>query len=196
LVLALALPVAACSGQTETESARLTETTASTAAIGGSPSAAPVSEDAEPVSALSLRRKADAAAEEWKGDAKLYAIAAAAPVNAKGLSRAWSYTYVSRSVGTVSSVTVSGGEASRNPAQQLPEQDVKDVSDHTIPANGEIIDSTKAMENSDKVGAFLEKRPAARASMGLDSFSSERPSWILTVSQERMQEKIPATQGS
>lgn len=188
LVLTLTLLLAACSGQTETESGNTSseESTAATTIPRG----------AEPVPAFSAREKANEAAKRWQRDARIYSITAA-PVNAEGLSRRWNYAYVSRSAGAISVVMVSGGEVNRNPERQLPEQRIENITNDILPESRRLIDSTEAMQESGEIRKFLEEQPEARASMGLDSASSERPTWILSVlQQEEPRERIPATEGS
>lgn len=150
----------------------------------------------DPVAAFSGVDKADKAAFKWQDDAKLYAIASPAPqVDKAGRSPAWLYTYVSKSAGTVASVTVADGEAEIAPEQELPEDQVREISSNTLPPPSKLKDSNEAIEDAGKVRDVLAQKEDAQVTAGLDSFSSESPVWIFSTTQgeERVEQKVPAS---
>jgi hypothetical protein len=72
---------------------------------------------------------------------------------------------------------------------------VEDISGNTLPPTDELIDSPEAMSRADDVRAVLEEEPAAEASAGVDSFSSQDPAWIFAAAagDERVEERITAS---
>ena len=134
-------------------------------------------------------------AAEWRGDAELYAIASPAPrVDEAGRSPQWLYTYVSESSGTVASVTVAGGETEIAPEQELPEGQIRDISDNTLPPPAELKDSSEAIKDAEKIREALKGEDDTELTAGLDSFSSEGPVWIFSAvkGEKRVEQKVPA----
>ena len=146
--------------------------------------------------ALSGVGKADKVASGWHEDAGLYAVASLAPeVDEAGRSTGWLFTYVSKSSGTVASVAVTDKGAKLAPEQELPEDQIQDISQNLLPPPEELKDSPKAIKEATKVRKVLEGGKDVQASAGLDSFSSEEPAWIFSTTQgdERVEEKVPAS---
>lgn len=147
------------------------------------------------VAAFSGVKKAEDAAAGWREDAELYAVASPAPeVDASGKSPGWLYTYVSKSAGAVASVTVAGEKAKLAPEQELPEDQIGDISKNLLPSPEQLKDSSEAIQEAGKVRKVLESDEDAKTTAGLDSFSSEEPVWIFSTAQgdERVEQKIPA----
>jgi len=141
-------------------------------------------------------------AEEWQPDARLYAIANLAPVDAGGRSEGWLYSYVSPEAGTVLGVSVSGGEARRQPEQGLTRADVENIARNALPdPEGErLLDSPEAMAAPEaaEVRRAVEGRDGAESAAGLDSFSGGEPAWILSAldpSGRRIEARVPAERG-
>lgn len=158
---------------------------------------AQVPPDTPSVSALSVAGEAGRLASTWRPDAKLYAIAALTPVGVDGKAQGWLFTYVSESAGSTASISVVGGKPDLDPAlgiQQLPRADIQNILRHILPPPGSILDSTQAMQQAQKVRGYLESNPKAEVSMGLDSFSSPQPIWIITTieDKQRVEERINA----
>lgn len=145
--------------------------------------------------AFSGVKKAEEVAAEWREDAELYAVASPAPqVDAEGRSPGWLYTYVSKSAGVVASVTVAGEKAKLAPEQELPEDQIRDISKNLLPSPEQLKDSSEAIQEAGEVREVLESDKEAKATAGLDSFSSGGPVWIFSAAQgdERVEQKIPA----
>lgn len=148
------------------------------------------------VSALSGLEEANKLARRWQKDAELYSIASISPeVDAQGRSAGWLYSYVSSSGKGVALISVEKGKAEVTQKPPIPESQIRQISARTLPPAGKLIDSSEAIEDSEKVQSYIEKNPEARVSVGLDAFSSKEPSWILlSISQGgRVQDKVPAT---
>jgi hypothetical protein len=142
-----------CASGGEEESAG--GSTTRTAATGGTVSgggAAVAPEGAEPVPALAGVVEADRIASEWRPDARLYTIASLTGINAEGLSDGWLYTYVSEEAGAVSGVSVVGGEARRNPEQQLPPAQIQDILGNALPPADRLVDSPEALAADEAAG--------------------------------------------
>lgn len=157
-----------------------------------------IPEGTERVAALDGVEEADRAATGWREDAELYAIASVAPqVDAEGSAPGWLYTYVSPSAGAVASVSVAGGEAELTPEQGLPDEQIEDISNNTLPPPGGLLDSPEAMEMAGEVREVLREDPESQTSAGLDSFSGGRPVWIFSTvkGDERVEERVPAAEG-
>lgn len=191
--LLVCAPVAACgSGEPSGGGTRVAETAAS------EPGAPTIPEGAERAAALDGIGEADRAATRWNDDAELYAIASVTPrVDAGGNAPGWLYTYVSPSAGTVASVSVAGGDAELTPEQELPDDQIEDVSNNTLPPPDELLDSPEAMQKAGEVRDVLRSEPEAEVSAGLDSFSGREPVWIFSTARggERVEERIPAVEG-
>lgn len=169
---------------------------AETTAAGNAQKAPTVPADTARVAALDGIEKADELAAGWKEDAELYALASATPqVDADGRAPSWLYTYVSPSAGAVASVSITGEKAKLLPEQALPDDQIRDISNNTLPPPGKLLDSPKAMEKATKVRKVLESDPGTQTAAGLDSFSSEQPVWFVSTTQsgERVEERITAT---
>lgn len=193
LIVALALSCvslfAGCGGD-GTSGESVPETTRNEAA------APTVPEDAQRTTALAGAEEADRLAAGWREDAELYAIASMTPqVDAEGRAPGWLYSYVSPSAGAVAIVPVIGGKAEPSPEQQLPEEQVEEISENVLPPPEELLDSPEAMARADEVREVLQREPEADASAGVDSFSSEDPTWIFATASgdERVEERITAT---
>lgn len=190
LVLALLLSLSACStAQEPAPDAGAPASSDGTSEIPVPPEGAPAS------GALSGVEEAGKVAAGWREDAGLYAVASLAPeVDAGGRSTGWLFTYVSESSGTVASVAVTGEKARLAPEQELPEKQIRDISQNLLPPPEELKDSSEAIRDATEVREVLEGEKDVRASAGLDSFSSEEPVWIFSTAQgeERVEEKVPA----
>ncbi len=148
------------------------------------------------VSALSWLEEADELARGWRKDAELYSIASISPdVTAQGRSDGWIYAYVSTSEKGVALISVEEGKAEVTQKPPLPESQIQQISARILPPADRLIDSSEAIEDSEKVQSYIEENPEARVSVGLDAFSSREPAWILlSISRGgRVQDLVPAT---
>jgi hypothetical protein len=131
-------------------------------------------------------------AESWNDDAELYGIASLrATVNAEGKNEGWLYSFVSESTGSVISVPYVDGQLRNAQGQELPEGQIRRIVDDTLSIS-ELVDSPEAMRRSDEVRSYLQENPGAGASAGLDSGSGDEAEWILIISSETLQERVPA----
>ncbi|HET7480079.1 MAG TPA: hypothetical protein VFJ72_11250 [Rubrobacteraceae bacterium] len=196
IVVACALAPVACGANQNTSSRDPSGKEGSTLATTVPEDSAGVQEGAGAVAALSGVQKADQAAAEWQSDAELYAIASLKPqVDAEGRAPAWLYTYVSSSRKAVVSVSVSGGKVADTPEQALPDEQIEDISNHTLPPPARLLDSTEAVKKSGKFLDTLKSEPGLDASAGLDSFSTGKPVWIFSTAKgdKRVEERVSAT---
>ncbi|WP_273843829.1 hypothetical protein [Rubrobacter calidifluminis] len=151
-------------------------------------------------SGLSGIESAGRAADRWRKDAKLYAVATAKPdFGPDGRASAWLYSYVSPSSRAYASFLVRGGSIERVQQGRLPEARVKDILRHVLPARSRLVDSTTALGKADRVRTYLKGHPGSRATAGVDSFSTDgKPAWIFTAIKKRgaVEQKIPALKKS
>ncbi|MBX6764885.1 MAG: hypothetical protein K6T51_01550 [Rubrobacteraceae bacterium] len=151
-------------------------------------------------SGLSGIEVAGRAAERWHKDAKLYAVATARPdFGPDGRASAWLYSYVSPSSRAYASFLVRAKRVERVQQGRLSEGKVKDILKHVLPARSRLVDSTTAVKKANKVLAYLKEHPGAKATAGVDSFSTDgKPAWIFTAIKKRgaVEQKIPALKKS
>lgn len=197
-VLAAVALLVGCGGETPAGDAGSTGAASAGNGVAGSGETTAASAGAVP--AFAGIAEAGRLAEDWRPDARLYAVASLGPVDADGRSSGWLYSYVSRRAGKVVGVAVSGGEARRQPEQSLPAANIRDIERNALPPAGRLLDSTGAMaaEEAEGVRNALRENPSAESAAGLDSFSGGGPAWILSAvgpGGERIENRVPAVEG-
>lgn len=218
LILALTLALAGCSGGEDQEeggsagggsvadssentgaspraaggaTGQTTEQTGAEESLAGD-SAEQTTASGSGTTALSGMEEARREAEAVAPDAQLYSVVSSRPtVNAEGEASGWLYSFVSSSGGTLISVPFSGGEPQEAQEQELPDQQIEQISGDTLPVD-ELMDSPEALEQAGEVRSYLEENPEAGASFGVDSATSEEPQWIIQVPQAQLDERVPA----
>lgn len=147
-------------------------------------------------SALEGLAEADVVAGNWNKDAELYSIASVSPeVDAQGRSPGWLYSYVSEAGKGVALISVEKGKARLVQEPPVPESQLQNIYEDTLPSSERLIDSSEAMDQAAKIKTAIQKNPDSRVSAGLDAVSSNGPTWTLaSISQSGpVQEQVPAT---
>lgn len=202
LLLALAIPISACSGGSEGspptsqdtgQTTPVAEETMMERTSSGSTSVEETTEQGSPTALSGGLEAARDSAKSWNEDAELYAIASLRPnMNVKGENGGWLYSFVSESEGSVLSLPYSGGEVRKVQAQELPPGQIERIASDTLSAD-ELVDTPEAVQRSEEIRSYLEENPQAGGSAGVDSASGDGPEWILSVPTKGLQDRVSAT---